>query len=206
MKELAHPRYRPSDAVIEVLDQAVREDVLNLPSSLGRGVRKRLSEQTATEATLALLAPLCPPHQIIDANLSRRNVPGFDLLIDGRIRLQVKGGTYVESVGWTHSIAPNPADLDYDVLVFVDAGVLLDARVGRLEKFDIPRKQHVDFYVIPNEVVRGWVAERRHVNRKGAHLYAYKRPLTLGTKEYDGQTREIFEWRDRFDVITALLG
>ena len=202
---LISPWYKPTPALIDLLNQAVREDVLKLPSSLARGQRKRLSEQIAIDATMAMLATVCPDSIVIDANTSHRNVPGYDLLVDGRIRLQVKGGTYVESVGWTHSIRPNAADLDYDVMVFVDAGVMLDARVGRLERFEIPQKSHVEFYVVPNAVVRGWVQGGRHINGKGAHIYAYKRPLTPGTREHDGQTRELFDWRNRFDVITSLL-
>jgi hypothetical protein len=119
---LKNPNFVIDPNTRRLLNEAVRADVLGRPSPFMRGERKRLSERLATEATLALLAPIRSSHKVEDANEQRRQMPGYDLVIDQRLRIQVKGGTYVESVGWTQSDSPNAADLEYDVLVLVDLG------------------------------------------------------------------------------------
>lgn len=140
-----------------------------------------------------------------DANLRRRNQPGYDFLIDGRIRIQLKGNSFVESIGWAHTPDPAAPDLGFDLLVAADLGVVLDGRVGRLAAKPIPVKPVIDFYLVPGDVVRSWVAQRRRVNARGAHIYLYKYPLTPGTREDQGQTRELAEWQGRFDVLDRLL-
>jgi hypothetical protein len=130
---------------------------------------------------------------------------GYDFLIDGRVRLQVKAGTFVESIGWTHSPNPEAPDLAYDVLLAIDMGITLDGRIGRLTSKPIPVREMVDYYVIPGPVVRGWVAEKRRVNKRGAHIYLYKYPLPTGSKEEAGQTYELAAWRGRFDVLAAAI-
>ena len=66
-------------------------------------------------------------------------------------------------------------------------------------------KPHVDFYVVPNDVIRAQVAAGAHVNGRGAHLYLYKRRIRSGTKEHAGQCSSLPQWRDRFDVLAELI-
>ncbi len=166
----------------------------------------RLPDRLATEAANALfsrLAPVCP---VQDANHIRRNQPGNDFLADGRIRVQLKGNSFVESIGWAQTPDPAAADLAFDLLLAVDLGVVLDGRVGRLAGQPIPVKPFVDYYLVPGAVVREWVALGRRVNGRGAHIYLYKYPLQPGIKEEIGQTQELADWRGRFAVLASLLG
>jgi hypothetical protein len=80
-----------------------------------------LSDRLATAAAWALLRQLVPRHRVVDANSQRRNQPGYDFLIDGRVRVQLKGGTFVESIGWAHTPDPKAADLAFDVLLAVES-------------------------------------------------------------------------------------
>jgi hypothetical protein len=201
MIRICDPLYRPIDQDIATLNQAVREDVLKLPRSLSPTERRRISERIAMEATCALLSPLVQRHAVVDANITRRNNPGYDLAIDGRVRLQVKGGTFVESIGWTHSPDSSAPDLNYDVLIFVDVGVVLESKFGRLIPHNIPTKRYVDFYVIPGTLVRRWVEFPRRVNGKGVQIYSYKRGLLESSKEHRCQTVELLDYRSRFDIL-----
>jgi hypothetical protein len=119
--------------------------------------------------------------------------------------VQVKGGTYVESIGFAHRPGLNEADCEYDLLLLIDIGVTLDGDVGRLVKHRLPVKPCVDYYIVPNEVVRRWVREQRYVNGKGVHIYLYKYRLTPGTQEERGQTFELAAWRDRFNTLIEIV-
>lgn len=201
---LVDPCFRPPEEERRLLEGCVHASVLRRPAPLSPAERVALSDRLATEAAWALLGQLRPHWRVEDANARRRNQPGYDFLLDGRVRVQLKGGTFVESIGWTHK-GPGRADLDFDVLLAVDLGVTLDGGVGRLANKGIPVKPHADFYVVPGEVVRAWVAEGRRVNARGTHIYMYKYPLRPGTRENLCQTPELAGWRCRFDVLTAAL-
>lgn len=202
---LADPRFMLPEHTRRLLEDCVRASVLGTPSPLAARQRIALSDELATAAAWALLRQLQPHHQVIDANHLRRNQPGYDFLIDGRVRLQLKGGTFVESIGWAHTPDPRAADLDFDILLAVDMGVTLDGRVGRLACKPIPVQEAVVYYVVPGDIVRSWVTEGRRINKRGAHIYLYKYPLKKGCKEEYCQTYELATWRNRFDVLKAAL-
>ncbi len=78
-----------------LLQQDLREEEAKIrPRSLPQGGRKRLSESVAMDAVDALLSQLEPEHRFHDANSVRMNQPGYDFLVDDRVRIQVKGCTY----------------------------------------------------------------------------------------------------------------
>jgi hypothetical protein len=61
--------------------------------------------------------------------------------------------------------------------------------------------------LLPQPVVRRWIMERRYVNGKGVQIYLYKRPFGRpGTAEEKGQTRELAEFRNRFDPLNEAIG
>ncbi|WP_191059583.1 hypothetical protein [Geminicoccus harenae] len=202
---LHDPNFRPDEPERALLESCVHASVLRRPAPIRGHERARLSDRLATEAADALFSQLAPVCPVQDANHIRRNQPGYDFLVDGRIRVQLKGNSFVESIGWAHSPDPAAADLAVDLLLAVDLGVVLDGRVGRLAGKPIPVRPFVDYYLVPGTVVREWVAAGRRVNGRGAHIYLYKYPLQPGTKEEIGQTRELADWRGRFDVLASLL-
>jgi hypothetical protein len=155
---LHDPEFRPTEPERALLESCVHASVLRRPPPMPGHERARLSDRPATEAANALLSRLAPICRVKDANHVRRNQPGYDFLVDGRIRVQLKGNGFVESIGWAHSPDLAAADLAFDLLLAVDLGVVLDGRVGRLAAKPIPVKPFVDYYLVPGAVVREWVA------------------------------------------------
>ncbi|MEX2495604.1 MAG: hypothetical protein WD448_05910 [Woeseia sp.] len=207
---LTDPGYRPPQSVIDRLNHAVASEVVGRKQTeFRRGERPRISETIGIQAAFAALAPLRSHMTLADANQMRRNQSGYDLIVDDRVRIQVKCGTYVDSIGLAHTWGkPDAADLDYDVLFLVDAGVMLNPRPAGTRpdgRSQIPIKNVVDFYIVPNEEVRRQVALGRHVNRKGAQLYLYKRIINSGTKEFAGQWLDLVDWHNRWDVMDRAL-
>lgn len=207
---LSNPRYRPSKEIVDRLNRAVAQEVLGgKQTEFLLNERKKLSDRLAIEASLTALESLRHCMAVEDANLARRNQPGYDLLLDGRVRVQVKGGTYVDSIGFTHTSGNlYAADLDYDVLFLVDIGSVLNPRPFGFRKDgrdNIPVKEWVDIYVVPNTVVRQEVTRGAYITKKGAHLYLYKRHIRPGTREYNGQWFALMEWQNRFDVVEQML-
>jgi hypothetical protein len=164
------PHFSPSPADLETLTKDVHEDINGRrPRTLPNDIRKKLVGKIAEEAVAALLRKLSPPHTVIDANRElAMNYPGYDFLVDDRLRIQVKGSPWVELIGWQ-------------------------------------RQECVDYYVIPNAIVREWVRAPRYLNKGRIELYWNRREFGGSTKQNLGQTREILNYRDRFELITALL-
>ncbi|MEX1663777.1 hypothetical protein AB4874_19600 [Thioclava sp. 15-R06ZXC-3] len=189
-----------------LLQSCVLGDLLRQPKPLTGVARMRLSDRLATQATHQLLnALLGRVHKVSDANDIRRNQPGYDFIVDDHFRVQVKAGCYVESFGWAHKVGGSGADLDFDFLLGVDLGVMLNGRQGRLARVDIPVKPFPDFYCIPGATVREWVDLGRRVNARGNHIYLYKRPINLETKEAQRQTLELADYLGRFDLLSAAI-
>lgn len=188
---------------IDLLQACVSGDLQRKPKPLSGINRTRLSDRLATRAAQQLFDALFGDrHRVQDANKLRRNQPGYDFIVDDQFRIQVKAGCYVESFGWAHKVGGSGADLDFDFLLGVDLGVMLDGRQGRLASVDIPVKPFPDFYCIPGVAVRNWVELGRRINARGNHLYLYKRPINPKTKEAQRQTLELADYRGRFDLLT----
>ena len=200
---LKDPLYRPSSIDLDLLQRDVRTDVLKQPRILTRSQRVALSERLATEAALALLRQLEPIHIVVDANKLRFNQPGYDFIVDNKVKIQVKGATFVEGWGWA---VKGEKSLDFDVLLYIDIGVVVDGNVGRLAKTPIAVKSYADFYVVPISVVRMWLDRKLAINARGNNLYLWKTRLNPNTAEYRNQTVEFLDWRGRFDVIDNLIG
>lgn len=205
MATLTNPNFSLDAAALAKLQRAVIEEVNDLPRTMAPRERKKLSDDVAIRAVSTLLKQLEPAHEVLDANVAKTNNPGYDFLIDGRVRVQVKGTTDFEVIVWRHKPDPEGADLGYDVLVLVDSGVMLRTNFGRAEKYNIPTKTSVDFYVFPIDVVRSEVRNPRALGKMGVLFFLWKRPLRPGCKEEGRQFVEMPSFRDRFDYITALL-
>jgi len=199
---LMDPMYRPSSTDLDLLQADVCADVLRQTRLLTPHQRRAMSDRLAIEAALAVLRQLEPRHSVADANTVRRNQPGFDFLVDGGIKVQVKGATYVEGFGWA---VKSEKALDFDVLIYVDIGVVINGNVGRLSSAAIPVKPYADYYIVPINIVKELLNKRRAINGRGNNLYLWKRLLNPNTAEYRGQAVELLEWLGRFDVIDQLL-
>lgn len=56
------------------------------------------------------------------------------------------------------------------MLVVVDIGITLDANVGRLAKYGLPKRDYVDFYISPRTIVSDWLNSPRYPTKVGAYL------------------------------------
>lgn len=202
------PCWRPDDVSLARLNRAVADEILTGKSTEFKGsARKALGESLGMEAAFALLSPVVGHLPVIDANVLRRNQPGYDILVGTHnpLKVQVKCCTYVDCVSWSHTAnVPDAPDLDFDIEIIVDVGCVLDPRPAGSRangRQDIPILPHVQFYILPGDVVRAEVARGAHVNKKGAMLYWYKRVLNKGTKEERCQWHSLPQWRNRFDIL-----
>jgi hypothetical protein len=199
---ILNPRFRPSAADLRLLQDDVRADVLGKPRILSPTERRKLSDRLATEATWSLFDQIKGAYEIVDANSLRYNQHGYDFIIDNRLRIQVKGSTYVEGLGWA---VKSEKSLAFDVLLWVDIGAVVDGNVGRLAGSGIPVKSFVDYYVVPISTIKEWLARAIAVNGRGNNIYLWKKVLNRGTNEAKGQTFELKDWLNRFDVFDAML-
>jgi hypothetical protein len=202
---LTNPRAAPTADQLRTLNDARRIKLLRETAPRpSQSELAALSDEIATAALWALLRPYQDAGiPVVDANDWRRNQPGYDFLVDDRVRIQLKSSSYLDCIGWAQKTG---AAMEFDVLVFVDIGITMDkSYYAPLAPHRLPTRPCLDFYVIPQSVVAGWVAAPRYVTRRGVMLYSYARPVQPGTKEAAGQTHEIRSWRDRFDIIDDLV-
>jgi hypothetical protein len=200
---IVNPHYCPDEKDLFSLEMNLRSQVETGKTLLSKSERTAISERIAEEAIRVLLAPL--GERAKDANAKRLNQPGYDFTIDDNIRIQVKGNTFVECVQWSHKgSSPYDADLEYDVLIAVDIGIVLRKDFGRLKRYNLPKMDTVDFYIVPNEVVRKYLPTARKT-KAGTFLYRYHRPLNINTKEYKNQFFQMSEYKNRFDLLNTIL-
>jgi len=204
MTRIKNPCFRLNEADAELLTRDVHAEVLKQPRVLTRQARTRLSDRLATEAVSTLLAQLEPEWTVQDANAIRNNNPGYDFLVGENLRVQVKGNTYVEVLNWTHPRELDHPSLGFDVLVLVDIGTTIDANVGRL-RGKLPIREDVDYYIVPGSVVRDWVRTTKGRRGDSASIYLWRIERRPDSAEYRNQTRELRDWRNRFDVLERML-
>ena len=204
---ITNPKFRPDSSSLDLLYRRKREEFdPGFPKTVGAGVVKGVTERIAEEACEALLRQLeAQQHKWVSANAVRRNQRGYDYLVNDKIRVQVKGTDTVEQVGWAHKPDITHPSFDFDVLVFVHVGACLDTSYGKFAKYNWKAQPFVDYYIIPNEIIRQWVGNPRYLNKGRVELYWNRRPYPADSKQHMGQTREILEYRDRFDHLVDLL-
>jgi hypothetical protein len=184
-----------------LLEGAVRYALTKIGKSpLTTIQRRRISDRIATNATTYMLRAILPNSEITDANSIRMNNPGFDLLVDRRLRLQIKGNSNYETVQFRHKASGSGRDMEYDLVVIVDIGVTLDVTDSVPQKKRLPVKSGVDFYIIPNQAIRNWLAEGRCVNAFGNWIHFYKTP-----SKASGQIPEMRYYLNRYSLLEEAL-
>jgi len=200
---IVNPDFKLATAHKAALEASLQATLEKKGKPLGRLERIKLSESIAEDAVKALLQPIAG--RFIDANTIKFNQPGYDFLIDDRIRVQIKGSSFVECVQWSHKGSdPNLACLSYDVIIVVDIGVAIRKDFGRLAKYNMETKDTVDFYIIPQHEMLRYLQVCRE-NKMGKIIYWYKRDLSKDNKEYKMQYFELPNYKNNFDVLNSLL-
>lgn len=202
---IRNPDFRPDPVDLGVLQARFFERFGGAAPRIGVHKIKGVTDRIAERACEAVLLQLSPAHTWINANSLRTNNPGFDYLIDGRTRIQVKGSSHVEQPGWHHKPDPRHKSLEFDLLFLVDVGVCLETNAGRFAKYRWRRNDTVDYYIVPNAIVREWVRNPRYPNSGRLEIYWNRRPFGPSTKQHLGQTMEIQTYKDRFDLLAAAI-
>ena len=195
---IVDPLFKPPAEMLDVLQ-------LRKEGKIGPNQVKNVTERIAEMACEALLDQLPERHRWQNANSIRRNQAGYDFIVDDQVRIQVKGTDAIEQVGFAFKPDPTHPSLDFDVFVFVHIGACLKSDFGRFAQYGWPVSEHVHYYVIPNTIVRGWVEKPRYLNTGRVEIYWNRRPFAPDSKQHRLQTREILEYRNRFEEITRLL-
>ena len=208
MARLIDPKFMPRPDQIALLQAAVRRDLDGTSGGPTRSERTRTSGEIGEASVLSLLQPLVgPEHSVVDANTLRKNHPGFDYLIDDHLRIQVKCSTYVECLQTSFGAA---IQTEFDVLIIVDVGCMLDANFGKHAGKRIPRSSFVEFYVLPQPIVMNFLRSPDAIlNKKGGFIYLYRewkrREMKTSTKEFRGQFFDLTKWHDAWHVIESAL-
>ncbi len=203
MSLLVNPLYAPTDELKAALQEEHKSFTIYKKHIIDTASRKKMSERIAEDAVEALFAPI--KWRVVNANILRKNQPGYDYLIDGKVKVQVKGNTWAEMVQFLHKgDDPSLPCLDYDVIIIVDIGAILQSNFGKLEKYNLKASQHVNFYIFSREVV---LAQLKYsmINKAGIYVYYYKYPLNPSTKECQKQFLDFPTYRNRFDILNSFL-
>lgn len=210
---LTDPCFRPDPADLAFLDDYTRWKYIEKRKidKATQKLRKTTSERIAVTASERLLSSLGPGWTVIDANTIKRNMDGHDLLVSRtgaparRLRIQVKGSSYIENLQWWPRANTDAADWGYDVLLLVDIGVTM-AAPGRFAKLEPFRHPHVVFYVFSRSQA---VSELAHAIRdpedEKVFIYRYWLPRRANSLEGNHQIQDIGLYRGRFETIEKAL-
>lgn len=203
MTLIVNPLYAPPDELRAALQEDHKSFILHKRHTIDAHNRRKISERIAEDAVEALFVPT--KERIVNANALRRNQPGYDYLLDDKVKIQVKGNTWAEMVQFVHKgDDPSLPCLDYDVIIVVDIGSILESNFGKLEKYNLKANDHVDFYIFPRAIVLSQL-KFSMINQARIYVYYYKYPLNPTTKECQKQFLDFPTYRNRFDILNSIL-
>lgn len=199
--------YEIPKADIELLESYCREELMGVPvadRTLPRTERVKMLERHGEAAAEALLRHHFPNAKIENANDRRTNQPGYDLLVDGRLKVQVKGRCWVELIDLAAPPLSKAAAWDSDLWLAVDFGPLIDGRWGRLALDpDVRPRGEIDFYILPTPEVRRLVVKQHGRDFTGrVRLWAGKVEKYRRRK---GNMPELFRYRNAFDRLSSVI-
>ena len=156
--------------------------------------RRAIREQTDRAAVDAVLEALAPLRQHYSVEEMTHNHRGYDILIDHRVRVQIKGATYLD---YYSGIFKN---FEFDAAVIVDLGVCIRERHRHNGKY--PHSDYIGFFIFPRQVVEVGV----YRGSRDYGLYAKKDPVANVRPSRNGyRFAEFHQYRDRFDIIGNLV-
>jgi len=199
------PDWRPPAHELSLLQGCMEAELRREDPPLSPGERRTLSQRLAVEAADALLRQLFPSHLVENLGEAAGGAPNHWFDVDQRLTVRVRGGSYAETMGWVETDRAEDLAARFDLLLFVDLGVLLDPSVGRLKRANLTPKPRPDYYVVPAAVLADWVAEGRRPTGRGEEIYLMKRACEPGSKEARGQRYELKEYANRFQELTGRL-
>jgi hypothetical protein len=141
--------------------------------------------ETAVLTALRLLFPTLSVEQMPEGH------KGFDILLDGRLRVQVKASTMIDEVQGIFS------NYDFDIAVIVDLGIAIRERPEKYnDKSSYPYSESIGFFVLPRDVVIA--------NTIGKYIYGLKNQQLIQRTRRQF-FRELPRWENRWDLLVDML-
>lgn len=111
--------------------------------------RRKIAGEIGETAVLALLEPYRKANiAVTDMNRIVTNHPGYDIRVDDRVRISVKGCASVDELNFSF----NTRQMDFDLVVLVDSGVAIPRAADVYPS--CPRSEFVTFYVVDGDAIR----------------------------------------------------
>jgi hypothetical protein len=198
--------YKMPELDLLKLQNYCHEELRGVPvaaRTLSITARRELLGRHGEAAALALIRSRLPGADIRNANEMRGNQPGYDLILDGKQRIQVKGRCWVELIDFAASPVSHSASWENDLWVMVDFGPLIDGRCGRLAaNREVAPRGVIDFFIAPTAAVRNLVLRKFGSAFDGrVKLWAGK---TDKYRRHQHHTPELFQFRNAFQHLDQL--
>tara|TARA_R110002072_G_scaffold91255_6_gene203552 strand:- start:8436 stop:9080 length:645 start_codon:yes stop_codon:yes gene_type:complete len=156
------------------------------------------------QATIALIRELYPAAAIEDANqVIRKNNPGFDIRVDGSVRIQSKGIARPVTLDMAAPDLTKNIKWQSDLWVVVNFGDLLDARFGVYsETSGMAPTGEIAFYIVRTDELRDYALR----NSATARSKIWARRTYRGAKPRASNDHPdfIFSLKNRFDTMVQI--
>ena len=164
--------------------------------------RRRLLGYHGETATEMLLKQSLPDRKVENMNQISKNYPGFDFLIDGKVRVQCKGRCWVELVDFALKPLDSVANWNSDIWITIDFSGFLDGRIGRLKgEATLAPINRARWYVAPTHELKEFVRTKcAHMTRIRAQAWR-----TSVANKKANHFPELLAYEDAFHWITAAL-
>lgn len=193
------PSYTVPPEHCAFLEAYCRDDLTGADISRDRLIeRRQILDRHAMAFTLGELQARHPGGSVVDANTIRMNTPGYDILVDGRVRIQVKGRCWIEMIDFAVPTLKKTKAWESDFWVAVDFAGLINGRHGKYAGTrEMAPNGRIDAYVLPTAALRK-MAEDGFATSKRLRIRAIK-PGSLYSRRH--HMPELLAFRERWDLI-----
>ena len=133
------------------LEAYCRDDLIGVDIAQTRLTeRRRILDTHAMAYVLGELRARRPGVTVVDANTIKMNNPGYDILVDDRIRIQVKGRCWIEMIDFAVPTLEKAKAWESDFWIAVDFAGLIDGRHGKYATTpEMAPSGRIDPYILP---------------------------------------------------------
>jgi hypothetical protein len=194
--------YMPTQDIAFLTDYCRDDLVPPKPDRARQLQRRKLLDHHAMCFTLGYLQVAFPACDVIDANTLRTNNPGYDILLDSKIRIQVKGRCWIEMIDFAVPSLEKMAGWKSDFWLCVDFSGLIDGRHGKYAStHEMAPNGRIDAYIMPTADLER-LTRRYFPASKRPRIRAIK-PGSLFSKKH--HLPELFGYRDKINLISEFV-
>lgn len=160
--------------------------------------RRKILDHHAMAFVLSEFRGRHPNVEILDANTIKMNNPGYDVLINGRIRVQVKGRCWIEMIDFAVPNLEKAKAWQSDFWIAVDFAGLVDGRHGRYSSTpEMAPSGLIDAYIMPTEILRS-IAEEKFTDSKRPRIRAIKPGSKYSRRHH---MPELLNYKNKWEVL-----